>query len=190
LLKHNHEYSVKTYGVTEPQKVFEICCEEVNPVQYQVGEKYWMQVLNSRLGVVKYKNNPNPLCIVQPVMSLAYSKKCLISQQFRTSQGNTSILKCLSSFDEQNKVLVTFGCMGNKHNLVLCKFLPQMSDLITVLKQDVASMNIADVVIRDTIVMMVTKEGEVTRFYPYDPALFELQLEKMVRGCDICFHYK
>lgn len=180
--REKHEYTIKTY-VTCQDKSFECCNERIRPTHCLVDEKYWMEVVHGRLGRIRSRDDAEFTCNVQPVVSLRYSKK------FRPSRESVPIIKCLSSFDEQNGLLVTFGCARNTHNLVICKFLSNIGDLIAVLKKDVGSLEIVDVIIRDPIAMMVTADGQVIKFEPYDPALFELHPENIARGCDILFDY-
>lgn len=96
-----------------------------------------------------------------------------------------------SSHDSLNNMSVMFTC--DLKDLTITNFvLFYEGKALCVLKQNMRYELpiIADVIIRNNVVMMVTKFGNVTRFSPYDPTCFELQTEKITRGWDTFFRFR
>jgi hypothetical protein len=90
----------------------------------------------------------------------------------------------LDSFDIKNNMFVMFMCdqkNDKKCNLVICQTIPYQ--ILKIVKQyDIEEIKtFKDVSLRDLVLMIKHDNGRVTKFFPYIPPYFELQLEKITR---------
>lgn len=99
----------------------------------------------------------------------------------------------LGSFDLEHNMMVYFeedahDC--DKADLTMYQIMPHNS--LKRLKkfeiQEIKSLN--SIIIKNLVVMVINKRGEVTKFSPYSLSYFELQPKKITRGCDMSFDFK